>query len=119
MARYIPTENTYFEASPAKAVSCGGDHTLVLLESGEVVGFGWNEKGPLGHNDSQNLLFPRKINVKNVTQTAGGGYAHSLFLLDDGSVVALGWCESGQCGVDDLAMTHITIPTYAFKRISP
>jgi alpha-tubulin suppressor-like RCC1 family protein len=84
---------------------------MVLLRDGEVVGFGWNEKGPLGHNDSQNVLLPRKITVNNVKQMAGGGYAHSLFLLENGDVMALGWCESGQCGVDELTTTHITVPT--------
>ena len=38
-------------------VSCGGDHTLVLTDAGEVLAFGTSSNGQLGLGKSQNFTF--------------------------------------------------------------
>jgi alpha-tubulin suppressor-like RCC1 family protein len=38
--------------SPADLVSCGDHHTLVLLETGQVMAFGLNNHGQLGLGES-------------------------------------------------------------------
>ena len=38
-------------------VSCGGDHTLVLTDAGEVLAFGTSSNGQLGLGKCQNFKF--------------------------------------------------------------
>jgi hypothetical protein len=69
-------------------IACGENHTLVLLETGNVFGF-----GSPSHGQSQNYIPPSQ----RVMQIACGGN-HSLALLDNGTVIGWGDNSYGQLG---------------------
>ena len=84
-------------------VSAGGMHSLVLLEGGGVMSFGWGAYGRLGHGDEEQQHTPKLIAAlrgKKVLQVSAGGY-HSVVLLEGGSVMAFGCGEDGQLGHGD------------------
>jgi alpha-tubulin suppressor-like RCC1 family protein len=80
--------------SAGRALSCGGFHTLVLLENGTVVSFGRNQEGQLGHSANTKASVSGLVGVGAV---AAGGY-HSLALKEDGTVWAWGANWHGQLG---------------------
>jgi len=87
----------------AIAVSCGGIHTAILLNTGKVVTFGYNNYGQLGNGSDKNEHTPVNVN-------SGGGYtqdnaiavscggSHTAILLDTGKVVTFGDNRGGQLG---------------------
>jgi len=69
-------------------VAGGGYHSLLLLEDGSVLAFGWNDGGQARVPD---------LCGRQVLQVAAGG-RHSLLLLEDGPVLAFGRNDDGQAG---------------------
>jgi len=43
------------------AVSCGGDHTVLVTDEGYAYGCGSNKHGELGTNDTSNVFIPRRL----------------------------------------------------------
>lgn len=56
-------------SSPADLVSCGDHHTLVLLETGQVVAFGLNNHGQLGLGASD---FSNQMNTPQLVPIFNG-----------------------------------------------
>lgn len=89
-----------------KKVSLGGDHSLVLCESGAVVGFGWNGEGQLGTGNLENVLVPKVIVDKNsdgsssssVVDVVGSPYSNSFVLWANGTVTGCGNAQNGVLG---------------------
>ncbi|CAN0129916.1 unnamed protein product [Pylaiella littoralis] len=86
-------------------MALGGEHTCMLLDSGDVVCFGHNDKGQLGLGDTVN----RGQTVGSVGETVSfgtdltavaitSGCEHTCGLLDDGSVKCFGYNNFGQLG---------------------
>ncbi|XP_066932881.1 E3 ISG15--protein ligase HERC5-like [Clytia hemisphaerica] len=106
-------------------VAAGGWHSLVLSDSGDIYGWGWNESGQVGihsdHNtnnrtltkeDIPKLIFsPTLLDTPlDVTfQTISTGSRHSAGITTDGSVYFWGWNEYGQ--LMDQTNQYILIPT--------
>ncbi|GAA5981244.1 hypothetical protein JCM10908_004036 [Rhodotorula pacifica] len=44
----VPSSSTIAFPSSTAQIACGSEHVLALLETGEVLGWGWNEHGNLG-----------------------------------------------------------------------
>jgi len=87
----------YAKARPTLAA--GGFHSLVLLDDGTVMAFGYNSNGQLGDGSTTNWLTPVRVNLGgNKAQAIAAGYYHSLILLDDGTVMAFGYNAAGQLG---------------------
>jgi alpha-tubulin suppressor-like RCC1 family protein len=89
-------------AQSYKAIKAAGgtEHTLVLLQNGDLTACGLNGYGQLGLASSvYNVTRPRNI-ASNVTDVACG-YQYSLY-LSGGSVYAFGANDSGQLGTGDL-----------------
>jgi alpha-tubulin suppressor-like RCC1 family protein len=97
------------------AVSCGGDHTIVLSQQG-VYSWGCNSYGQLGHGDTLSRYQPVLVSSlvgKNIVQVASG-HAHCLAISEDSKVWAWGHNEHGQLGLghrheDKTTPTHITL----------
>jgi alpha-tubulin suppressor-like RCC1 family protein len=53
---------------PAVQVSVGKNHTVILMENGEVYSFGQNEKGQLGTGDKVRRDIPTRINLPTSRQ---------------------------------------------------
>ena len=111
-----------------KTVSSGLSHTLILLNSGEVLSCGLNEYGELGDNTKNkrtSLVNVKKlpshafpsvdnpivnlINVKNIS----AGMTHSLFLINDNRIMSCGLNDNGQLGHN--TKTQRSIPIYVKK----
>ncbi len=84
-----------------KLVSGGENCSFVLLQNGQLFGFGANDNGQLGlgHTDSQSTpqLIPLPLIARPRQISAGSG--HSLILCDDGSVYSIGCNGYGQLGL--------------------
>lgn len=102
---------------------CGGYHTAIVTDDGEVYTWGRADVHQLGISFSELskddmgylALLPQRIDTfrhKRVkAKSIACGEAHTLVLDSEGTVYAFGWAEDGQLGlpVDDLAdgqMTH-------------
>jgi alpha-tubulin suppressor-like RCC1 family protein len=83
----------------AAAVSCGRNHTCVLLQSGGVACFGRNSNGELG--DGTHVESPAPVAVtglsSGVTDLQAGNY-HNCVLTSGGGMKCWGWNQSGQLG---------------------
>jgi alpha-tubulin suppressor-like RCC1 family protein/predicted Ser/Thr protein kinase len=92
------------------AVSAGYRHSLVLLEEGSVMTWGWDASGQLGDGpDAQATCAtdqgefdcattPIRIADLNNVVAVSAGESHSLALLSDGTVMAWGSDAAGQLG---------------------
>jgi alpha-tubulin suppressor-like RCC1 family protein len=101
------------EGTQVTAISCGGDHNLLLTTEDKVFSFGWGERGQLGKNATADQLVPAPIlHPANFTVAAisAGAYGHSMILSKEGEVATFGWCEDGQCGhlglKEDILIPH-------------
>lgn len=84
-------------------ISCGGFHTLALMEDHTVRAWGAGALGQLGQGpldlDNKEYATPVK-NVSNMVEVEAGGN-HSLALRDDGMLAVWGNNTSGQLGTGD------------------
>ena len=92
----------------AKAIAAGRDHSLIILENGDLYAFGRNTYGLLGVGDTENKLTPTKVQGISNAVAAAGGEDHTLVLLANGDVYAMGSHYSGQLGLGRAGMTHNT-----------
>ncbi|XP_025146202.1 probable E3 ubiquitin-protein ligase HERC3 isoform X2 [Bubalus kerabau] len=82
-----------------KEVACGGNHSVFLLEDGEVYTCGVNTKGQLGHEREGNK--PEQIGAladQHIVHVACGE-SHSLALSDQGQLFSWGAGSDGQLGL--------------------
>jgi hypothetical protein len=98
-------------------VSCGQNHTQILLSDGSVWATGQNSSGQLGTgNTTQQLSFTRVYNPtlnNNINCTAvscGSSYTH--ILLSDGSVWATGRNSNGQLGTGNTTQQNSFVSVY-------
>ncbi|XP_054941776.1 probable E3 ubiquitin-protein ligase HERC3 isoform X2 [Physeter macrocephalus] len=80
-------------------VACGGNHSVFLLEDGEVYTCGVNTKGQLGHEREGNK--PEQIGAladQHIVHVACGE-SHSLALSDRGQLFSWGAGSDGQLGL--------------------
>lgn len=82
----------------------GAWHTCVLLDTGSVRCWGWNERGQLGYGHTNNVgddELPSSagdVDVGGTVIQLTSGHYHTCALLDTGSVRCWGWNEYGQLG---------------------
>ena len=87
-----------------KQISCGPTHTLILLESGEVLAFGSNTNGELGWGNRRNQFYP-KINEyfnDKVVLFVYCDFKYSLFLLENNIIVGCGRNIEKQLGKENM-----------------
>ncbi|XP_054168107.1 E3 ubiquitin-protein ligase MYCBP2-like [Oppia nitens] len=79
-------------------IACGLHHSVLLTSSGDVLTFGSNQYGQLGHNDFIIREVPTKIFIKsNIIQIAAGSN-HTVLLSSTGQVYTFGNNQKGQLG---------------------
>jgi len=88
---YQPVEVSMLRGTLAVQVACGGAHTLVLNEAGQVYGFGGNEQQQLGFEGLEDCPFPTSLHklVPRVSSICCG-LGHSVLLTKSGAVWSLG-----------------------------
>ena len=74
---------------------------MMILDSGELFGWGYNGNGQLGIGNNINQLSPCRVSTLSgvVITKVVCGYAHTLALTDEGSLYAWGANSYGQLGV--------------------
>lgn len=89
-----------FTGKRVVSISCGQSSTMVVLESGEVYGWGYNGNGQLGIGNNINQLNPCRVTglQGRVISKVICGYAHTLALTDEGALYAWGANSYGQLG---------------------
>ncbi|XP_039273158.2 putative E3 ubiquitin-protein ligase HERC4 [Styela clava] len=99
------TKVTALETFNIVDIFSGGDHVFAVSDRGQVYGWGENQHGQLGLEDSSsnNLLVkvPKSIKFlqsRRVVQISCGKF-HSLMLLHDGTIYSMGDNEYGQLGI--------------------
>lgn len=89
--QYKPSEISVLRGVLAVQVACGGAHTLVLNEAGQVYGFGGNEQRQLGFEELDDCLFPTCLHaVVPLVKSISCGLRHSVLLTRAGAVWSLG-----------------------------
>ena len=75
-----------FPHAVASRIVCGQTSSILVLDSGEVFGWGYNGNGQLGTGNAVNQLSPMRIASLNglVIVKVVCGYAHTLALTDEG-----------------------------------
>jgi len=99
---------TYYGKTP-KYISCGTNHTILLMTDGTVYGTGYNGYGQLGTNISSIILTPMVDPSNGLVGTYYGktpkyiacGEEHTIVLMIDGSIYGTGSNNVGQLGLNN------------------
>ena len=105
--RYTPTLVSVPGSLKVKAVSCGGQHTVIITEDGNLYSFGKNDTGQLGLGDRNNRDTPRLVNVPGglgVKAVSCGGQ-HTAIITENGNLYSFGYNLSGQLGLGNRNIT--------------
>ena len=108
-----------------KSISCGEQHTAILLNTGEVMACGNNPFGNLGIGQQVNHSTPERELVSMINSypydktnavMVSCGYANTLVLLDTGEVMGCGFNQTGQLGIGNITaaiyqLTRMIIPS--------
>ena len=115
------TTNILLAGKTPKYVSCGTDHTIVLMSDGAIWGTGRNNYGQLGIGNivDKTTLTPMNIPLGNVPKYISCGYFSTIVLMTDGTIWGTGLNDRGQLGfvsVSPYAVTSLTqMPTPSGK----
>ena len=103
-------------STSVRNVSAGASHTVVVTSVGEMLGWGNNEFGQVGVEESYNeraadgnavvltpspVRIPEGVEISDTVASVKCGYAHSAAISTNGSVYVWGWNEQGQLGLGD------------------
>src|SRR5450759_2553757 len=83
------------------AIAGGGQHSLALTSSGQVLAWGYNEAGQLGNGTTTSQSnTPVAVSLPSGTTVTAiaGGFSHSLALTSTGQVLAWGRNLEGELG---------------------
>jgi alpha-tubulin suppressor-like RCC1 family protein/predicted Ser/Thr protein kinase len=114
---YIPLYNSYI-TTHIKKISLGGDHTLLLSETGDLYSFGLNVFGQLGTKTFCSVDKPTKVEIDGnvVICDIAAGAQHSIILSNEGSILTCGFAGSNALGIkthEDLnVFTKVDCPNY-------
>jgi alpha-tubulin suppressor-like RCC1 family protein len=88
-----------------KSISCGDNHTIVLMTDNTIWGCGYNFYGQLGIavNDNMDKYVLTKMNTSNIGGTTpksiSCGSAHTIVLMADNTIWGCGYNLFGQLGI--------------------
>jgi alpha-tubulin suppressor-like RCC1 family protein len=81
-------------------IACGDQHTLVLLQDGQLLSFGRNQNGQLGNGSTTDCVQARSVHslASEHIEGCACGAEHSLCVTKSGKVYAWGWGAYGNLG---------------------
>ncbi|XP_063236464.1 E3 ubiquitin-protein ligase MYCBP2 isoform X2 [Bacillus rossius redtenbacheri] len=95
----LPPARVHLPAdSPVAQVACGLHHTVLLLQSGEVLTFGSNAHGQLGTGDLSPRGGPGAVRLPAPAGHVAAGGCHTVVLTVRGEVFTFGSYQKGQLG---------------------
>ena len=83
-------------------IKCGGEHSLILSQSGRVYSFGHGYHGQLGLGNNRNCTVPiivKALTNKQIVQIAAG-WSHSMVLTSEGNLYVSGCGKYGELGLE-------------------
>ena len=82
------------------SISCGSNHTIVLMSNGTIYGCGSNTSGQLGNgtNSDSNTLVSMSKPAGLTPVSVSCGEAHTIVLMSNGTIYGCGWNGYGQLG---------------------
>ena len=98
-SHYIPERVIALDEYQMVQIACGGLHTAVLSDSGQVFTFGLGKDGRLGHGNERDQLAPKLVDSLQrftVTQVLCGGH-HTAALSDEGRIYTWGFDGKWSC----------------------
>jgi alpha-tubulin suppressor-like RCC1 family protein len=98
-----------------KQVSCGSNHTTAIKTDGTLWGWGYNQQGQLGiNNTTESILTPVTTFAggTNWKQVAGGG-SHTAAIKTDGTLWVWGSGDSGRLGTNNTTNRLTPVTTFA------
>jgi len=79
-------------------IACGLHHSVLLTSSGDVLTFGSNQHGQLGHSDFAIREVPTKVLINATIVQIAAGSNHTVLLSSQGQVFTFGSNQKGQLG---------------------
>jgi alpha-tubulin suppressor-like RCC1 family protein len=98
-------DTTMIQGRTPQYISCGEDHTIVLMTDGTIWGTGRNLSGQLGLNDTTSRLTLTQMDSTIMTignktpQYISCGFRFTIVLMTDGTIWGTGINSSGQLGL--------------------
>jgi len=93
-------------------VACGGYHSVIISDIGQVYTFGYGNQGQLGLGKGiTNSVVPAVVNdlIGLVVIGAACSFAHTMCLTDKGDVYVFGWGTHGKLGLGDLLDRQVPV----------
>jgi len=109
----LPKEVLSLSGKTITKIACGGNHTLVVTDVGDVYSWGWNSSGQLGLGDTNDQLLPACVRTLTLAKAfqkhsfvqVAAGSEHSCALTSNGKVYIWGGNEDGQLGLGESLQT--------------
>uniref|UniRef100_A0A7S1KV69 BTB domain-containing protein n=1 Tax=Percolomonas cosmopolitus TaxID=63605 RepID=A0A7S1KV69_9EUKA len=108
--RTLPEEIVFFRGKNVTHVSCGENHTIVVLDSTEVYGFGTNIRGQIGLGDGHpHQLSPTRIPLpsEDPIKLLQCGRNFTILVTVNDEVIVFGDNGCGALGFDHSKHKHI------------
>mmetsp|Transcript_216 Transcript_216/g.378 ORF Transcript_216/g.378 Transcript_216/m.378 type:complete len:805 (+) Transcript_216:165-2579(+) len=112
--RTVPHPITFFDDMNITHVSCGENHSIVVVDNREVYGFGTNARGQLGLDDTKsNIKRPTKIELptNESIKILQCGRNFTVLVTTNDQIIVFGDNNSGQLGFDTADNQYIKNPS--------
>ena len=96
----LESESEFKSKSDEKPVqiACGGSHTILLMNSGRIFGFGSNKYGQLGLDNFDNQNKPLELTLDGAAKQVACGYYHTAILMENNEIFVFGKYDLFNCG---------------------
>ena len=106
-SKYIHNPILLMNDKNIKMIYCGGYHSVIYKNNGDLLVFGNNKYGQLGLRDNKNRCIPKLLmNEKNIKMIHCGEF-YSMIYKNNGDLLVFGSNESGQLGLGDCENRYI------------
>ncbi|RLV86277.1 hypothetical protein JA9_004484 [Meyerozyma sp. JA9] len=88
-------------------VACGGNHTVVLMDNGDVYGAGDNSSNQCGLEEEREYIFFTKINVEKC-KFVSCGWEFTVFVTRNGDIYTCGRGSKGELGRGSASVSSLS-----------